>query len=122
MRDETNQLEELMTRVRQGDAAAFEEFSLELEFQLPRIVRPVVRLGFGKSAVARWILAEVKRLTRQYRGLPNECQEWLIDQVARRLHTLIIEKLRPAFLQATRPEDVAWIHWLRSPFLETLLN
>lgn len=119
---ETTHLRKLVARVKQGDPAAPQALYQELEPQLVHRVRRVVRLGVGESPVDQWILKEAERFARQGRSPPYEDREWLIEPVAQRLCTIMIEQLQPASLKETKVEDATLRRSFRSPLWSTQLN
>ena len=91
-----DELQRLADRVRQDDSRAATALRKELQTQMIRMVRRVVRTGKADSPLSRRILAEAGPLSLDMLGLPAEERERHIARVARHLCESVMNKLRPS--------------------------
>lgn len=78
----------------QGGAA--NRLQHELETQLARIVRRVLREGQGWSESTRLLFSEARRAACDAPGSPAEEHDRRIARLARRLGARVVRRLRPA--------------------------
>lgn len=89
-----SELEMLAAQVARGDPQAAVQLRQQLEDEMVRIVRRTLQTGAAITSLARGILAEARRLAPDYGDQPAERQELLIDRIARRLCTSVLDRLR----------------------------
>src|SRR5256885_7133152 len=80
-----SELQHLMIRVKKHDPRAMMEMRRQLEVQMVRIVRRVIRTGIGDSPLTRRILVEVRDLNREMATGPSDDPDQRIHRLAHRL-------------------------------------
>ena len=95
MQRHENMFTVLAVRVEEGDTGAQSELRRQLEPELVRIVRRVIRHGVGRTPVDRRILAEARRLGLDAASAQTAAGECLIRSVASSVGALLIAGLRP---------------------------
>jgi hypothetical protein len=88
-----NPLNTLAARVRGGDPTAVVGLRKQLEPCITQVVHQVLRAGPGRSALDRRIAQELAHSERTHPGGPRDRQA-LAAQVARRVCTVVIDRLR----------------------------
>lgn len=105
--NEQPSLHELAERVSRGDTAAITRLRRDLEAQLERLVRHVLRTGQRASVLARRIHEEVERLHDGSLPPSLEQCERLVRHIAVRLGASMIDHLRARGFTARMADTLA---------------
>jgi hypothetical protein len=107
MHAKNSELRRLASRIHDGDSSATDAFLRELEPQLTRIIRSVMRTGIVESVIARRIIGEIDRMNLVERL--DDDPKWLAKKISRRICQMAVEGLQSG-------ADVGRSHF------ETILN
>jgi len=91
MHAKKSELRMLALRIQEGDSAAADEFLRELEPQLIRIIRSVMRTGVGDSVIACRIIWEIDRMN--FAGQLEDDPEWVVKEISGRICQMTIDGL-----------------------------
>src|SRR5437763_14433597 len=98
MQRHENMFAALAVRAEEGDMGAQSELRRQLEPELVRIVRRVIRKGIGRTPVDRRSLAEATRLGLDAESVETAAGEWLVRTVASSVSALLMAELQPRAL------------------------
>lgn len=105
MRSMHNAFASLALRAGNGDVSAKAQLRRDLEPELIHIVRRVLQEGTRRSPLERSILAEAERLGLNADGSETDDGEFLVQQVARSVCSMVLAGVKPIPRPHYRAED-----------------